>query len=51
MKWCNMEKKKHLYRGKKNLDYENAFSDNKKSQKKIKEHMRKVKESLSKENI
>ena len=33
-----MEKKKHLYRGKKNLDYENAFSDNKKSQKKIKEH-------------
>ena len=45
------QKKKHLYRGKKNLDYENAFSDNKKSQKKIKEHMRKVKESLSKENI
>ncbi len=46
-----MEKKRHLYRGKKNLDYENAFSDKKESQKKIKEHMRKVKESLTKENI
>lgn len=46
-----MEKKRNLYRGKNNLDYEKAFSDKKESQKKIEEHMRKVKKSLAKENI
>lgn len=36
-----MEKKRSLYRGKRNLDYEVPFADKKESMKRIKEHMRK----------
>lgn len=44
-----MEKKKSLYRGKKNLDYEIPFEDKKESLRRIKEHMRENKKKQSKE--
>ena len=46
-----MKGKRQLYRGKKNLDYENVFSDKNESLERIKKHIRKVKESSRKENI
>ena len=44
-----MEKKRNLYRGRKNLDYETAFTDREKSMEKIKAHIRKVKEDSQKQ--
>lgn len=41
-----MERKKNLYRGEKQLDYERPFNDKEKSTEKIKEYMREKKRLL-----
>lgn len=45
----DMEKKKSLYRGKKNLDYEIPFEDKQESLRRIKEHMRENKKKQNRE--
>ena len=45
-----MEKKRSLYRGKKQLDYEVPFSDKEGSSRKLKEHFYKIKEQEKMQN-
>ena len=45
-----MEKKRSLYRGKKQLDYEVPFSDKEGSNRKLKEHFYKIKKQEKMQN-